>query len=158
MGEPEARGNLVAIREPDHGSPSLTSSERGTSMCLASVRSRAAKRRSLGKPIVVREAELSVLVDASQIPRIAPRGSRDTNASRKRQSPVDSAGSLGRRTDRENPRERHKTPVTVAETISGFQEILAGKYDHLPEVAFYMVGNVDEVVAKADRLAAERGE
>merc|ERR1712013_17691 len=48
--------------------------------------------------------------------------------------------------------------VPIAETISGFQEILAGKYNHLPEVAFYMVGNVDEVVAKADRLAAERGE
>merc|ERR1712060_660476 len=48
--------------------------------------------------------------------------------------------------------------VPIAETISGFKEILAGKYDHLPEVAFYMVGNVDEVVAKADRLAAERGE
>merc|ERR1711883_34300 len=48
--------------------------------------------------------------------------------------------------------------VPIAETITGFQEILAGKYDHLPEVAFYMVGNVDEVVAKADRLAAERGE
>merc|ERR1739838_1166067 len=48
--------------------------------------------------------------------------------------------------------------VPISETISGFQEILAGKYDHLPEVAFYMVGNVDEVVAKADRLAAERGE
>merc|ERR1719220_409144 len=48
--------------------------------------------------------------------------------------------------------------VPIAETISGFQDILAGKYDHLPEVAFYMVGNVEEVVAKADRLAAERGE
>merc|ERR1712096_66510 len=48
--------------------------------------------------------------------------------------------------------------VPIAETISGFQDILSGKYDHLPEVAFYMVGNVDEVVAKADRLAAERGE
>merc|ERR1712153_154952 len=46
--------------------------------------------------------------------------------------------------------------VPISETISGFQEILAGKFDHLPEVAFYMVGNVDEVVAKADRLAAER--
>merc|ERR1711885_84322 len=46
--------------------------------------------------------------------------------------------------------------VPIAETISGFQDILAGKYDHLPEVAFYMVGNVEEVVAKADRLAAER--
>merc|ERR1712038_2082695 len=48
--------------------------------------------------------------------------------------------------------------VPIAETISGFKDILAGKYDHLPEGAFYMVGNVDEVVAKADRLAAERGE
>merc|ERR1711970_624172 len=48
--------------------------------------------------------------------------------------------------------------VSLAETISGFKEILEGKYDHLPEVAFYMVGNVDEVVAKAERLAAERGE
>merc|ERR1712002_254184 len=45
--------------------------------------------------------------------------------------------------------------VPIAETISGFQEILAGKYDQYPEVAFYMVGNIDEVVAKADRLNAE---
>jgi len=48
--------------------------------------------------------------------------------------------------------------VPIAETISGFQDILAGKLDHLPEVAFYMVGNVEEVQTKADRLAAERGE
>merc|ERR1719425_126758 len=45
--------------------------------------------------------------------------------------------------------------VPIAETSSGFQEILAGKYDHLPEGAFYMVGNVDEVVAKAEKLLAE---
>merc|ERR1712233_135529 len=45
--------------------------------------------------------------------------------------------------------------VPIAETISGFQEILAGKYDHLPEGAFYMVGNVDEVVAKAEKPLAE---
>jgi len=45
--------------------------------------------------------------------------------------------------------------VPIDQTISGFQEILAGKYDHLPEVAFYMVGNIDEVIAKAERLAAE---
>merc|ERR1712178_74515 len=48
--------------------------------------------------------------------------------------------------------------VPIDQTISGFKAILAGKYDHMPEVAFYMVGNVDEVVAKAERLAAERGE
>merc|ERR1712110_1278950 len=48
--------------------------------------------------------------------------------------------------------------VPIDQTISGFQEILAGKFDHLPEVAFYMVGNVEEVVAKAERLASERGE
>jgi len=45
--------------------------------------------------------------------------------------------------------------VPIAETISGFKDILAGKYDHLPEGAFYMVGNVDEVVAKGEKLTAE---
>merc|ERR1711934_591216 len=47
--------------------------------------------------------------------------------------------------------------VTMEQTIQGFTEILAGKYDHLPEVAFYMVGHVEEVVAKAERLAAGSG-
>jgi F0F1-type ATP synthase beta subunit len=45
--------------------------------------------------------------------------------------------------------------VPIAETISGFKDILAGKYDQYPEVAFYMVGNVEEVVVKGDRLTAE---
>merc|ERR1711915_272324 len=45
--------------------------------------------------------------------------------------------------------------VTMEQTIQGFSEILDGKYDHLPEVAFYMVGNIDEVSSKAERLAAE---
>merc|ERR1712050_452981 len=48
--------------------------------------------------------------------------------------------------------------VTMAQTIQGFTEILAGKYDHLPEVAFYMVGHIEEVVAKAERLASGSGE
>merc|ERR1712045_652073 len=45
--------------------------------------------------------------------------------------------------------------VTMEQTIEGFKEILTGKYDHLPEVAFYMVGDISEVVQKAERLAAE---
>merc|ERR1712088_156294 len=45
--------------------------------------------------------------------------------------------------------------VTLEQTIEGFTEILAGKYDHLPEVAFYMVGDISEVETKAERLAAE---
>jgi len=45
--------------------------------------------------------------------------------------------------------------VTMEQTIAGFTEILAGKFDHLPEVAFYMVGDISEVVTKAERLAAE---
>merc|ERR1711863_239429 len=45
--------------------------------------------------------------------------------------------------------------VTMEQTIAGFTEILSGKYDHLPEVAFYMVGDISEVSAKAERLAAE---
>jgi F-type H+-transporting ATPase subunit beta len=41
--------------------------------------------------------------------------------------------------------------VTLKETIANFKAILAGEYDHLPEQAFYMCGNVDEAVAKAER-------
>merc|ERR1712191_35311 len=43
--------------------------------------------------------------------------------------------------------------VPIAETIKGFQSILNGEYDHLPELAFYMVGPIEEVVAKAEKLA-----
>ena len=39
--------------------------------------------------------------------------------------------------------------VPIAETIRGFSEILAGKHDGLPEQAFYMVGSIDEVIAKS---------
>ncbi len=39
--------------------------------------------------------------------------------------------------------------VKVEETIRGFKEILEGKHDELPEIAFYMVGTIDEAVAKA---------
>merc|ERR1712166_857375 len=45
--------------------------------------------------------------------------------------------------------------VTMEQTISGFTEILSGKYDHLPEVAFYMVGDISEVAVKAERLTKE---
>merc|ERR1719263_1002588 len=45
--------------------------------------------------------------------------------------------------------------VTMEQTISGFTEILSGKYDHLPEVAFYMVGDISEVAEKAERLTKE---
>lgn len=41
------------------------------------------------------------------------------------------------------------------DTIKGFKDILAGEYDHLPEQAFYMVGSVDEAVAKAEKMAAK---
>merc|ERR1712110_356085 len=48
--------------------------------------------------------------------------------------------------------------VTMEQTIAGFTEILSGKYDHLPEVAFYMVGDISEVVQKAERLTKEANE
>ena len=44
--------------------------------------------------------------------------------------------------------------VSVKETISGFKDLVAGKLDHLPEQAFYMVGNLDEAVKKAETLRA----
>ncbi|WP_439106520.1 F0F1 ATP synthase subunit beta [Congregibacter sp.] len=42
--------------------------------------------------------------------------------------------------------------VSLKDTISGFNAILAGEYDHLPEQAFYMVGSIDEAVEKAKNL------
>ena len=42
--------------------------------------------------------------------------------------------------------------VTLAEAISGFNMILNGELDDLPEQAFYLVGNIDEVVEKAAKL------
>ena len=39
--------------------------------------------------------------------------------------------------------------VPIAETIKGFKEIAAGKYDDLPEQAFYMVGTIEEAVEKS---------
>jgi ATP synthase F1 beta subunit len=44
--------------------------------------------------------------------------------------------------------------VPVAETIRGFREIVEGKYDHLPEQAFYMVGTIEEAVEKAEKIKA----
>jgi F-type H+-transporting ATPase subunit beta len=41
--------------------------------------------------------------------------------------------------------------VTLKETIAGFKAILAGEYDHLPEQAFYMCGNVEEAAARAEK-------
>lgn len=46
-------------------------------------------------------------------------------------------------------------PVDLADTISGFKGLLAGNYDHLPEQSFYMVGDINEAMDKAKRLAAE---
>jgi F-type H+-transporting ATPase subunit beta len=45
--------------------------------------------------------------------------------------------------------------VKVEDTIKGFKAIVAGEYDHLPEAAFYLVGTIEDAVAKAQRLAAE---
>ncbi|PRY92417.1 F0F1 ATP synthase subunit beta [Donghicola tyrosinivorans] len=44
--------------------------------------------------------------------------------------------------------------VPLEKTIASFKAVVAGEYDHLPEAAFYMVGDIDEVIAKAEKLAA----
>jgi F-type H+-transporting ATPase subunit beta len=44
--------------------------------------------------------------------------------------------------------------VELKDTIKGFQEIVAGKHDALPEQAFYMVGSIEEAIEKAAKLAA----
>jgi F-type H+-transporting ATPase subunit beta len=45
--------------------------------------------------------------------------------------------------------------VDVKDTVRGFKGLVDGDYDHLPEQAFYMVGTIEEAIAKAQRMAAE---
>lgn len=45
--------------------------------------------------------------------------------------------------------------VPLDKTIASFKAVVAGEFDHLPESAFYMVGDIEDVKAKAQRLAAE---
>ena len=45
--------------------------------------------------------------------------------------------------------------VELEDTIKGFKGLVEGKYDHLPEAAFYMVGTIEEAVEKGSKLAAE---
>jgi F-type H+/Na+-transporting ATPase subunit beta len=45
--------------------------------------------------------------------------------------------------------------VNLEDTIKSFKGIVAGEYDELPESAFYMVGTIDEAVAKARKMATE---
>jgi F-type H+-transporting ATPase subunit beta len=45
--------------------------------------------------------------------------------------------------------------VGLEESIKGFQGIVRGDYDDLPEAAFYMVGTIDEAIEKSKKLSAE---
>ena len=45
--------------------------------------------------------------------------------------------------------------VDLADTIKGFKGLCSGEYDHLPEAAFYMVGTIEDAVAKAEAMATE---
>ena len=45
--------------------------------------------------------------------------------------------------------------VDLNDTIKGFDAICKGEYDHLPEAAFYMVGGIEEVIEKAEKLSKD---
>ncbi|MGE0109430.1 MAG: F0F1 ATP synthase subunit beta [Bdellovibrionales bacterium] len=45
--------------------------------------------------------------------------------------------------------------VSIEDTIKGFKGIVAGEYDHLPEAAFYMVGTIEDAIAKAEKMEKE---
>ena len=45
--------------------------------------------------------------------------------------------------------------VGLEDTIKGFKGIVDGEYDHLPEAAFYMVGNIQEALEKAEKITSE---
>jgi F-type H+-transporting ATPase subunit beta len=44
--------------------------------------------------------------------------------------------------------------VKIEDTVRSFKEIVQGKYDDLPEQAFYMVGTIEEAIAKAEKMKA----
>jgi F-type H+-transporting ATPase subunit beta len=46
-----------------------------------------------------------------------------------------------------------QVPLDV--TIDSFKRVVAGEFDHLPEGAFYMVGGIEDVIAKAEKMAAD---
>ncbi len=48
--------------------------------------------------------------------------------------------------------------VALDVTIDSFKRVVAGEFDHLPEAAFYMVGGIDDVIEKAEKMAAEAAE
>jgi F-type H+/Na+-transporting ATPase subunit beta len=48
--------------------------------------------------------------------------------------------------------------VNLEDTVRGFSEILDGKHDDLPEQAFYMVGGIEDAVARAKEIAEQSGE
>ncbi len=45
--------------------------------------------------------------------------------------------------------------VELGDTIAGFKGLIEGKYDHMPEAAFYMVGNMEEAIAKHEKIKAK---
>ena len=45
--------------------------------------------------------------------------------------------------------------VQLEDTVASFKAVVDGKYDHLPESAFYMVGGIEQAVAKAEKMADE---
>ena len=49
---------------------------------------------------------------------------------------------------------RREELLDYADTVKGFKEIVEGKYDDIPEQAFYMKGTIDEVVGAAEKMKA----
>jgi len=47
--------------------------------------------------------------------------------------------------------------VKLEDTIRSFKAVVNGEFDHLPESAFYMVGTIEDAVAKAQKLAGRSG-
>ena len=45
--------------------------------------------------------------------------------------------------------------VKIADTVRGFKEIVEGKHDEIPEQAFYMVGTIEEVIEKNEKMTAK---
>ena len=86
-----------------------------------------------------------------------PRAWRSSPTRTSSPSPAPGRSSASSPSPSSSPRRSPARPgkyVKLADTVKSFREVVDGKHDELPEQAFYMVGDIDEAVEKAKKLAA----
>ena len=118
------------------------------------------RRSSSARSTTTSPARCSRCCSATRRCRTSSRSWAWTNCRKRTRSPSraparSSASCRSRSTWPRSSPARPASSSSLADTIKGFKGLVEGKYDHLPEAAFYMVGTIEEAIEKAQRLAAE---